>query len=267
MNETKGLNKVDRYNWKLMDEPGELVNIYKGDLVTDESYQRDASSARILSIAREWSWIACGAIIVGKRNGIYFVIDGQHRVKAAMERRDITVLPCIVFKTETNQEEAKGFLRNNTTGKPMAGAEKHKASVITGDENALFIDYIFRKNNLIPAISTGTRNSIKDMAWVTKKSKENRGAFEAAVQLAAEISNGTQIKGILLDGLYFIHIYVRPLTDRRLRQRIKQLGSETLILGAKRAAAFYVKGGNKIWAEGMMNEINKGLRDKIEKER
>ena len=58
--------KVDRYKWKLVDLPGKVHLIHKDELHIDPAYQREASLGKIRAIAGKWSWIACGAIIVGQ---------------------------------------------------------------------------------------------------------------------------------------------------------------------------------------------------------
>ncbi len=53
------------------------------------------------------------------------------------------------------------------------------------------------------------------------------------------------------------------LTDARLRQRILVRGARSLVEEAGRASALYVNGGERVWAIGMINAINKGLRYKF----
>ena len=104
------ITKVERYNWKMQDSPGALRMVKKGDLQVDHTYQRNANEMKLIAIAKDWSWIACGAIVVADREGVLFVVDGQHRVLAARKRSDIAELPCLVFKTHEAKQEAKGFL-------------------------------------------------------------------------------------------------------------------------------------------------------------
>lgn len=54
------------------------------------------------------------------------------------------------------------------------------------------------------------------------------------------------------------------LEDPRLRNRILSIGVIRLMEGANSASAYYSRGGPKVWADGMMKEINHGLRNKFE---
>ena len=79
-------DKIERYDWKLLDQPGELRMLNKKVLRVDEQYQREATEPKVKEIARAWSWLACGALLVAERDGVYFVFDGQHRALAALRR-------------------------------------------------------------------------------------------------------------------------------------------------------------------------------------
>src|SRR4051812_44439221 len=104
----RSVSKVEKFGWIIVDKRGVAMDIPKCSLHVDKSYQRDAlGSSKILRIAREWSWIACGRLIVGIRpDGSYVVIDGQHRKLAADKRSDIADLPCEVFEVLGPSQEA-----------------------------------------------------------------------------------------------------------------------------------------------------------------
>jgi hypothetical protein len=95
-----GQSKVDRYGWKLIDRPGVYENIDKKRLGIDESYQRPEIVSKIREMSANWSWMACGVILVARRGKRFYVYDGQQRTAAAMRRSDIKTLPCLVFDTE-----------------------------------------------------------------------------------------------------------------------------------------------------------------------
>lgn len=60
------MSKIDRYNWTIQDTPGEMKFIHKASIEIDHSYQRNANETKLTAIARDWSWIACGAIVVAE---------------------------------------------------------------------------------------------------------------------------------------------------------------------------------------------------------
>ena len=102
-----GLDKVQRYGWVTAHAQGRFEMINKRLLnVNTEIYQREASKTKVLELASNWSWIACGALIVADRDGVYWVADGQHRKLAADKRSDIKELPCMVFTVATREAVA-----------------------------------------------------------------------------------------------------------------------------------------------------------------
>jgi hypothetical protein len=61
-----------KYPWQMVDGCGVLKYVDKTRLVVDHDYQRSVSRKRIKLYATNWSWIACGVVIVGYRGGEYF---------------------------------------------------------------------------------------------------------------------------------------------------------------------------------------------------
>ena len=51
-------------------------------LTVDKSYQRDTDMTRVRSIVREWNPCLVHAVKVSKRDGKYYIFDGQHTVEA-----------------------------------------------------------------------------------------------------------------------------------------------------------------------------------------
>lgn len=261
---SQNVTKVERYGWTVKDAPGEMISLSKHLLQVHPAYQRHAIDSKIKMIASAWSWLACGAIIVGKRGGEYWVIDGQHRVIAAKSRSDIDRLPCLVFETVSVEQEARGFLDANTGRKPVSSIDKFRASIAAGDEVAIYVDSVFQELGVIPRSTANKAMEIKSVAWAMSRARENRESFESVMRLAAELCQERILHEMLLDGLYYINANSgTSLKNPRLRERLKKVGADRLIDAAKRAAAYYARGGARIWAEGMLAEINKGLREKI----
>ena len=262
-----GVDKIKRYNWKVSGRPGEFKMLSKHDLRINDEYQRTANNTKILNLAKDWSWVGCGAIVVARRSGAYWVIDGQHRVLAAMRRSDIFEMPCLVFDVFSVTEEAQGFLDLNTNRKPVSTLAKHKALVTAGNEIALFVQHELDRIGLRPALDTKTPGTIQCLGWCMKRAAADKGAFTRVLEITTEISNAdaVPVRERLLDGLTYIHHNVENgLFDTRLVQRIRAKGAVCLFHAANKASAFYGKGGEKVWAEGILQEINKGLLKRFE---
>jgi hypothetical protein len=261
---TPKLSKVERYKWTTEDKKPRLEFVSKNLLTIDTSYQRQSVTAKVLKIASSWSWVACGCIIVGHRDGQYYVIDGQHRVSAAMRRADISELPCVVFETESTKEEAIGFLNSNTARKPITSIDKFHASITAGDEVALYVSSVFAELGIKIRKTCSAGKEIKSLVWSLNEAARSKRNFYEVMRLAAEICANSPINEKLVSGMMQIHMTCEcDLTDKRLRKRIVEIGVERLLAAANRAAAFYVRGGAKVYADGMLNEINKGLQKKF----
>jgi hypothetical protein len=260
-------DKIARYKWVCLDKPGALVMLDKLSLKIDDSYQRDLNVAKTLEISSQWSWIACGALIVAKRAEEFLVIDGQHRLAAALKRSDIKELPCIVFETEGVKEEAVGFLRSNTNRRPIGAIARHKAAIAAEDPVAQMVHKEIVAAGLEVSTTASRAPQIKCITICTVFARQDMLAFRNVIRVAARlsISAGIAVHEKLISGLWHIHMNIEGgLNDGRISKRIFDVGALRLIEGAKRAGAFYTRGGPKVFAEGMLQEINKGLHNKFQ---
>jgi len=263
----QGVDKTARYGWVTKDQPGVMQMLHKDLLKVHPAYQRDVIQQKVSEITAAWSWVSLGALVVGKRRGEYWVIDGQHRALAAKRRSDITMLPCVVFETSSVQEEALGFLGLNGGRKPVTAVAKHKAMVAGGDEVAGFVRDVISMYGLKISTNSNAVDHIKCVAWCIKRAKDNRGTFMRVMRLGSELCRASEISvhERILEGLWVLHQRCGDgLDDKRLVKRLADVGGRALLDGINRAAAYYATGGGRIWAEGMLSEVNKGLRNKFE---
>lgn len=260
------VSKVTKFGWSAIDIPGTFMMIPKNEIHCDLSYQRQSSHQKVIAIARDWSWMACGVIIVASRDGKYYAIDGYHRVLAAMNRADIKELPCMMFETDGNKREAIGFLSLNTNRKNINSSAKFHAALTAGDEVATKVDYLLKSVGLV--VTNSGRESpgtIRCIAAVIRAASDCWESFERTISLCAFLCRSGEVKERLFMGLRYIDKNGKTkLSDPRLYQRITRIGASKLIDSANRSSAFYARGGDKIWAIGMENEINKGLKKPIE---
>ncbi len=264
------VDKVNRYGWDLRDEPGELVLIPKEQLVVDHEYQRPANEVKILALASSWSWLACGVIIVANRRGKkpggqLFIVDGQHRVRAAMKRSDIQTLPCLVFHTKSAEVEAAGFLAANTLRKPLDGISRFRALLTVGDPGAIAAERFARSAGRSIALQSGPTS----LACVSALMSINRDEPEALARiwpLVAAVCMGQPFHERILRGLVYLETHMpegESLTALKWTERVTRIGYDSLLDGANKAAVFYSRGGAKTWAKGMQQVINHGLRNRL----
>jgi hypothetical protein len=259
----KLLDKVTRYGWTVKDVPGTFMEIPKGDLVIDHSYQRTPLIQKVRSIQSSWSWVAFCCIPVAFRSGRYYVIDGWHRVLAAMSRSEISTLPCMVFNSSSVEDEAKGFLNINSLRRPLASIAGFKAQLTAGDEHALYIDKILRYNNIILTKHASAPRQLSSVAACIRMAKEDKIHFEKVISIASELCNDCFVQSTLIEGLFYLSKHIETdLTDPRLRKRILAAGSKKLVQAANKSVAYHNAGGARIYAIGMVDLINSNLSPK-----
>ena len=124
-------------------EKPELKWIRITQLYIDQNYQRsaksDASRKNLAHIKEKFSWAHCGALIVSydAERKYYAVIDGQHRLIAALERDDIPELPCVVLKGQEVEEQATSFVAINTKRVILNPLAAFHAAVGAADPDAV----------------------------------------------------------------------------------------------------------------------------------
>lgn len=217
------ISKSERYKWIIKDVPGELMFIHKDELTVDVDYQREGIVSKILHMAKAWSWIACGVIIVALRDDCFYVVDGQNRVLAAKRRSDITKLPCIVFESGGKKEEAKAFIDTNTCRKAVSARDKFRAAVVAEDETAIFIKNILETIG-VTLVSHSTKSvqhsSINCIAALQKLALVNRDVLVVILSVAKEICLNRIIPERLIYGLFYLAIHTNIEMGGRLRERL-----------------------------------------------
>ena len=115
-----------------------------GSLKVDDTYQRSieggASRMLIIKIAENWDWRLCLPLLVSRRQGELYVIDGQHRNEAAELRGDIPHLPVVIFDFDDPKAEAELFVQANRSRRSMGMLDDFHAAVVAGDPKALAIN-------------------------------------------------------------------------------------------------------------------------------
>lgn len=259
-------DKVKHYGWTLRDEPGVLMEVDKSELSVDHAYQRSVNNKKANRIASEWSWVACGVLIVASREDGFFVIDGQHRLHAALKRSDIKNLPCIVFDVDKGvRGEAEGFIASNTERKPMTGVDKFRALLIMKDPAAVLVDKMCAAS--MRKITTG--GSGRTLSCVTQamlNAGKNPKVFERIYPLVDRLCNDKIMHEYILTGMLYIEMKMpegESLTDKRWADKILSIGHDRIMDHIRTAKSYYKRGGARIYATGIVDAINFKARKKL----
>jgi hypothetical protein len=259
-------DKVAKYNWLQLGQVGEFKWIDKRLLLVDRSYQRDDKQRnKITEIASEWKWESCGAISVMQRNGAsyyekFMVVDGQNRTLAAWRRSDIIELPCMVFQSKGIGHEAKTFIEINTNRRPVSSYEKFRAKIIAEDRTAIEILSIIKENQLVLKADGNSPGTITCIASCQRLYAQSPKRFRATIRLASDLAKADLINvcQILIGGLGTLDRKIsNGFSDERLVKRLHEMGAKALVVAARKMSYQIGRGGEVVWAEGMLELINK----------
>jgi len=258
----KKLDKIVHYGWKMIDERGACEWIDKGRLNVDYEYQRTKiSKTRIAAIVSEWSWVACGCLVVGMRSDeSLWVIDGQHRKLAADKRSDIVELPCMIFEGEP-LGEAKGFLQANLNRRPLTYLDKINAMVVAGDAVAIAVKRVVEDTGYRLAAggmphTTGAVGCLYGM-WT-----RNAAVAEKVWRLCVQIHSGAFIKQYILMGLFELEMRLianacgTSIFDRHNVETLSASGVAYLNEKITSAAQFHGNKAAKVCAIGITSVLN-----------
>jgi hypothetical protein len=119
-------------------EWGTLIALRPASIKTP-NYQRFLKAGRVRRMAKDFDPRLYGVVLVTMREGKPSVIDGQHRIAAAIQAgHGDDPLPALVVPTHTYREEAELFVRANLrdTTVPVTPGEVFHARLEQGDERA-----------------------------------------------------------------------------------------------------------------------------------
>lgn len=83
-----------------------------------DEYNRPVENSTARRMAKAFNPNLVGTLIVSKRDGSYYIIDGQHRAQAAL-LCGVKMLPCLVHEGLSYSEEADLFVKTNRERKPL----------------------------------------------------------------------------------------------------------------------------------------------------
>jgi len=267
---SKGGDKLSGYKWKpAAGDRGKFRRIPKGDLFLDRSYQRDdVGEERVLRLASEWSWFDCGVLLCAKRGNRIFVVDGQHRLLAAMKRSDVTDLPCMACRSNGSTFEARGFVSSNTNRKTVSAHSKYKALLTAGDAAAASIDSVLKEHGILLTRSSLPRGPlhIRCIAQLFKLERQGSDHLLRVLVLAKKLvqaEGSFDIPDRLLKGLSYVHRRIDldgGIDNEKLQERLLLVGVTKILRAMDNMAILKGKGGEAILGLGLLEAINKGLR-------
>lgn len=123
-----------------------------GKMATSRRVQRDLKQHRVDYLVANFELDDFGQPVVSWRDGVYYIIDGQHRIEAIKiwlgKGWEIQKIECRVYQGLTEAEEADMFDRLNDV-LSVSSFDKFKIRVTAGRETESVIDKIVKDEGLV----------------------------------------------------------------------------------------------------------------------
>lgn len=256
------VDKVQRYQWDSVGQKGNFEMIDKRELLIDTEYQRTmVQGDRAMKIARHFRWTLFGSLIVVKRDdGVLYVVDGGHRLRAAWKRTDIKQVPCMVYSAESIREEARMFVDLNTSPVGMSAFQRYRAQLVAGDEYAVKANQIVSKYEYNFTDRGKEQFSCGCVHAIQNRIKRNEAALDKTVCILSEVCEGEPIRKNPVEALFYLIVNnpgIDFYTDYPML-KMKNAGIDTIENEIIRVTRIAQKGGEKISAMGLLNVINSG---------
>lgn len=254
----------------IADLMGEFAMIHKNKIFVDHDYQRKLKPTNVDTYARDFSWVAFGAISVALReDGEWYVSDGQHRLRAAQAREEIKEVPCIVFDFDGNiEKEANAFLVANTARKPMTAVARFKALRMTGNNAARVVDELVTRSGREIVEGSSSPHHVSCVNVLLHCAKEDELTLRRVWPLIDEFMTGKRINQFPVQAIWQLErklLNADSLIEKKWKQRIMDVGPEALQKAIQETAAFLYKGrGFSVCAVALANLLNKGRRITLE---
>lgn len=270
-NRAQAVDKIKFFKWKMENNPGDLCWKRKTDLIVDHIYQRSLNETKYKKIAANFNWAAFGALIVAQRpDGNLYVVDGQHRLSAAMARSDIEIVPCIVFAFNGDiVNEASDFLTINKNRKPLTGIESFKALVVSENETAKIVQSMINEQGLQVG-KTGTSKNVSCVKALMTCVENDEETIKRIWPLIARLCRGHTVDHRIVRGMHFTEKFLvdefgkkRSLTETENRKKLLEIGYDELHKAIYEAVAYHKSACERTWSEGILNAMNHRKRNKL----
>ena len=225
-------------------------------LTIDKSYQRltagKASQRTIKKIADTFYWCNFQPITVAPRGQKFAVVDGQHRLMAAIETRAIKEVPCWIIPAKAYEDEAAAFVAINRDRVRMDSLSVFHAGVVAGNASDVAIHELCSKAGvsiarcatLMELMPPRTTQALGTLRKACRKNVKDAVLVRALKALADAFPDTPgQMRAAMLRALF--HLYAsnigngKKINDKRMTEVISNNDPETLEDRARANKAAY----------------------------
>lgn len=264
-------SKVDVYKWNKVGAQGKFMMLKKEILNLDLKYQREIDSRlRVAAIAKGFDWALFGVILVAFTGAQYFIIDGGHRWRGACRRDDVKELPCLVFDLKEISDAARIFYNYNNQRKTVTTFDNHKAA-LAGEgkffesELAIKAEKLVTKYGYSFVKATSGKNGSYDqfktasIKSIYKMIDSDENLADKCFSILAKTAEGGDIQQREISGLFYLMITNRGVDFMTFPlENMVKAGMTEIRETISRFVLYKGKGGEKVYAEALLEIVNRG---------
>lgn len=182
-----------------MERTGHLRWVTVNEIHVNPRAQRDLRPGWAAQIAADFDPDRFTPPLLSKREGKYFVIDGQHRIQAMhiMGWED-QQLQCWVYEGISEADEADLFLWHNNR-RQVSSFDKFQVGVIAGRDDEVDIDRIVRANGL--KVAQGQPASISATGALRKVYAHGPAVLGRTIRIVRDSYGDDGLRGHVLEGV------------------------------------------------------------------
>jgi hypothetical protein len=197
-----------RYDYRLPHHRITHEQLHVDHLTVNPQAQRILNEPRAKRMADTFLPQAAGTLIVSRRDGVNYVVDGQHRLVAA-RMAGVSQLQCEIHHGLSLADEAELFLIKNRDSKPPSKIDEFRIGVLAGHPLFVSIQAVLDKHNLgiAPGLSANSLGAVQSLVRIVERCSVE--ALDQALYVAEAAftrTRGECWEGVLLTGLaMFLH--------------------------------------------------------------
>lgn len=227
--------------------------------------QRAIDQRWVDELAKDFDPDKMGFISVSFRDGWYYIIDGQHRVAAAINYLGSDQqVQCHVFEGLTVEQEATLFLDLNRQ-KKQGAMSKYKVALTAGSPLECDVDRITRSLGLCIGNSAQLEEIVCVTAILTVYKKNGPGSLSTSLRIIRDAFGYEGFKPAVIQGLALV--VDRYGSSLHEEQMVKRLKAASLVELHRQAKTFRHGAGsqlNQCYAHKMVEFYNRGRGEKLQ---
>ena len=236
--------------------PGVIRAISTSKLTSGLPYQRPVDQRKVDEIIREWDPRKLTPVIVSFRDGVFYILDGQHHTEAMRQMaggKDV-IVPCIIHTGMTYQEEAAMYADLDTDKTPLTPRQPTKALVEAGsDPKIMDIRRLVENGGFTWALETqtGVPYEIAPVRTLINAYQFLGGAsFSRMLALLAGAWKGTphSLRSAMICGMaLFLKTYEPELDDNAFIESMSAVSPDEIIRRGRIASSIALRHARIIW--------------------